>query len=330
VCDSTKLIAGVYCAFDRSHVQGWSTALVLIGGSEEAIELVSERAATAFTPLVLAAWLDLPDKVEALRERAAGVVKRSLTGSLAGDEILRQNDRGYLARWASPEHQEAVAVELVGVLANRDEIDLHRFEAGEGLTALAPRLGKGPACELLDRLLEVAEAVGEGSRTVGLRSHQNVHFARVLLNAPSAGAEVRAVALRAASELGARCDRLGELAASVGAALADLESALRVAAIGIERAHPGVTEIDLARLLEDEDPSVRCAAFATYVERGEITGEDPRVMAMCEPGEVFASRCAVLMAARGAPGSYEEALERLQDDPNIYLRTSARRVLGEK
>lgn len=105
---------------------------------------------------------------------------------------------------------------------------------------------------------------------------------------------------------------------------------MRVTAIGIERAHPGVVEIDLARLLEDEDRSVRRAAFATCAERGEITGEDPRVMAMCEPGEVFASRCAVLVAAREAPGSYEGALERLRDDPNIYLRTVARRVLGAK
>jgi len=322
------LIAEVACEFSPAHVRSVDHALPLIERSPEALELVKERAENGFTALVLAARLELPDTCQTLEAKASDITARSLSDSLAPEETLTNKDRGLLARWSTPEQQAAVAHDLIGILADSSDLDVHRYEAGNGLQTLASRLDPAVASAVLDELLTVSAQVAMPSTTTGLRSHPNEHLARMIFRAPAAGAYVRAAALHAAYSLAAQCSRAPELRDALDQALEDTDSILRGTAVQIVQAHPEGTDIDLDGMLNDADLSVSTAAFAECVRRGTISAEHPLVSTLVDADQPLAVRCSILSVARRSPQDYGAALEQLTEDPHVYVRAAARGALG--
>ncbi len=204
VCDQTELIAEVFSYTDRAHLAGFGLAVDLVAASRAARLRAVELAEDHFPALLLCAWADLADEYQKVAARAADVIARSLTGELNGDEILRLDDKGRLARWATTGHQEAIGSDLLDTLASPSEIGAHRYEAGVGLACLAERLKPDVAEKLLERLAANHDQVSVASKEDGMRSHPNPLFARVKMNAPPEVHEVRAVGLRAAIVLAER------------------------------------------------------------------------------------------------------------------------------
>jgi hypothetical protein len=321
--DQSVLIADWFTLVDRAHMPGFSSALELIGRSEAALKLVAEHAPKSFVALVLAAWLDVPDR-EPLARVAAAVISRQIAGELGPDEHLRANDRGRIARWASPAHQAQVARGLVDTLACTADHGAHRFEAGEGLVALAERLKPATASTTLDRLLERQQDIATPSTERGGQSHANVHFARVIMHAPPATDHVRAIALRAACLLGSRCGRSAELQETVAKALGDDSAELRETAMRASLESEPLPDPDLHALLSDPDLGVRALALSALADRGELGSDDERLVSASEPSQPFPLRCAVLNIVREAPGDDPCVVERLMSDPHVYVRAAAR------
>jgi hypothetical protein len=326
LCDTTVLIAEVFCIYGRAHVPGYAAALKLFERSKPAQDLIIERASNGFTALVLAAWLDLPDNVPALAERAGDVIDRALVDQLKNDEILCRNDRGRLARWSTPEQQLLTAQDAVTTFADRSNIDSHRHEAGEGIEALAPRMTAEAASSALDELLALADDIGQPSLIEGGKSHPNEHFARFVMHTPSAGPEIRAVALRAICALAERCNRLGDVQVAATDALNSKDTVLRRTAVQLHQRYPELAQPDYTQLLADEDLTVAAAALPACIDA--ISPDDPRVLALCSNDVPLPVRCSVLVLARKSPTHHRAPLERLTQDPHVYVRRVARDALG--
>lgn len=326
--DQTRLIADIFTLYDRAHVPGFASALQLISRSHEAQEHVVEHASKGFTALVLAAWLDLPDRHLQLRTRMAELVARDLIGDLGSEEMLRFNDRGRVARWASATDQAQIARSLVDTLGELSDLGAHRYEAGEGLASLAERLEPDTAGRTLDRLLEREEAVATPSTTTGGQSHPNRFFARAVMNAPPATGQVRAIALRAACSLAARCDRLPELRETVEQTISEDGPAQRLTALRLCLEREEFLDPDLRQFLPDPDPGIRSMALAALTERGEIRDGDPALLSACEPEQPLELRCAVLGIARQTPADFVATMKLLSRDPHVYVRAVARAALG--
>ncbi|MFZ1155702.1 MAG: hypothetical protein WAN93_12445, partial [Solirubrobacteraceae bacterium] len=212
-------------------------------------------------------------------------------------------------------------------LADSRDLDVHRYEAGNGLQTLASRLEPKTASAVLDELLEANDHIVKPSTTVGLRSHPNERLARTSFRAPPAGSYVRAAALNAASSLAIRSARAQELHDTLDQAREDPDSILRTTLVQVAKAHPESIEIDLEEMLDDRDLSVRTAAFVACAERGTITAEHPLVPALVDPNQPLAIRCSILALARRFPQDYGAALESLSEDPHVFVRVAARQAL---
>jgi hypothetical protein len=321
LCDTTLLIAKVFCVYGRAHVPGWAAALKLFSGSEAARKFIAKRASDSFTALVLAAWLDLPDNAPVLADRAADVISRGLKDQLNQDEILCRNDRGRFARWSTPEHQLVIAQDAVTTLADRSNIDLHRYEAGEGIEALAPRMAAAPSSLILDELLARANDIGQPSLSEGGRSHPNEHFARFIMRSPSAGPEVLAVAVRAVCALAATCGRVNDTQAVVSDALDSNDPILRGTAVQLSRRYSDLAQPNYEQLLGDEAPSVAAMALPACVDA--VALDDPRLIALCAADAPLAVRCSVLALARTNPSRFRPVLRQLAHDPHVFVRRLA-------
>ncbi len=336
LCDATDLATRFFCIYDRSHLGGYGNVLEHIERSDAAKATVTELAEKGLedrerplTSLILAAWLDLPDESEALAKGAADIVARALRDELEPNEILRHGDRGRLARWASPANQQACAAQLVAILADRREIDVHRFEAAEALDSLAARIGADAASRILDLLFAAGEDIWEESLTDGGQSHPNGHFARVRMNTPTAGPAVRATGLRAVCSLAQRCGRQDDVRDIAHDALISEEPELRVTAIKLAARYPGLLTADFERLLNDQDSTVRAAAFVAADRQGAtLQADDPRVLALCDPCMPLAVRSTVLRVARRSLQRHAAALQRLADDPHVFVRAAAHHPLS--
>lgn len=328
LCDATLLIAEIACIYSPSHVRSLLHAQGVIERSIEAVDHVERLAQSKYTPLVVAAQLRLPDRFEPLAERAADITARFVRDELEPDEIVTHYHRGLLARWASGEDQAAVARDLATVIGTPSHLDAHRHESADGLAALAPALAPECASEMLDQLQGVGEQIAIPSTTIELRSHRNRHLARSKMHAPAAGAAVRAAALGAAYALAMRSDRTHELDAAIADARADSEEELRRRVVHIAREHPDqLVGFDLLAMLDDPDVGVRAAALAACVHRGVVSAEHPLVAELSGAGQPLAVRATILKIARGSPADYRAALERLAEDPHVFIRSSARHSL---
>lgn len=328
-CDQAELIAEVFSVFDRAHVPGFDSALKIISRSLPAREVVARRAVERHVALVLAAWLDLPDGEQTLRSRADDLVARAVAGSLGPEEILRSNDLGRLSRWASAELQEQVARDLIATLADHADIGVHRYEAGEGMAVLAPRLDPDVASRALDELFQHQDAVATPSSLEGGASHPNRAFARVVMDAPAESDWVRAVALRGACELAGRCGRVVEISEAVSWALRDEEPIIRSAAVRLCHRWTELPDADYAALLEDPDQSIQGQALAALAEEGSLAADCPALLESAAPGAGFSLRVAVLGLARDRASTHRAVLERLADDPHVYIRAAARQALAQ-
>jgi hypothetical protein len=321
LCDTTVLIAEVFCIYGRAHVPGYAAALQLFERSKPAQEFIVDRASDSFTALVLAAWLDLPDDAPALAARASDVIARALEDRLTEGEILCRNDRGRLARWSTPEQQLVTAKESVTTLVDRRNIDVHRYEAGEGIEALASRMAAEAASSVLDELLARADDIGQPSQREGGKSHPNEHFARFIMRSPPAGAEVRAIALRAVSGLAATCGRLNDVQAAASDALASHDPPLRRTAVQLCQRYSAIAQPNYEQLLADEDPTVAVAALPACIDAVAI--DDPRLTALCSKDVPLAVRCSMLALARHDPLRLRPILQQLAHDPHVYVRRMA-------
>lgn len=338
LCDCAKLATEFFCIYDRAHLGGrYHNLLDLIHDSPPSkahvlklADDVARAPGRPLTALILAAWLDLPDESAVVARGAASAVTRALTGELGAEEILRHGDRGRLAHWARPDDQERCAAGLVAILAEPEEIDTHRYEAAEALQSLAARLEELTAAKILDQLLAAAEQIGQPSLTEGFQSHPNRHFARVLIDTPSAGPQIRAIALRATCSLAVRCGREDDVRDAANEALGSEEGALRAAAVTMATQHPGLLRIDVGHLLDDEDSLVRARAFDANSEQHAVAFDDPRLLALCNPAQPLMVRSTVLHAAKRSPAEYKQALKTLTTDPHVYVRAAARIALGRR
>jgi hypothetical protein len=326
LCDAAESLAEVFCVYDRMHVSGFSEALGLIQRSDASKAIVEERAADEFLALVVAAWMGLPDNSETLHARAQGLVTRSLAGELGPDELLRWDDRGRLARWASVDDQVQMAAALIGEMSNSADIDVHRYEAAIGLATLAEALPADKASDVLDDLLGQWPSIVEPSRATGYRSHPNVHFARVKVRTPRATGPLVAKATEAACQLAARCDRLAELTELISEGMYDADGAIRVEVLRLAHRWPALADVDFAALAADDAPAVRALALAVCDERGELAADELRNVA--DGHGPLDLRSAALGIARRAPETHRPTLERLADDPHVYIRSVARRALA--
>ena len=323
LCDHAELLAEVFAAYGRAHVGGFETATRLIEGSERASALLAERATSAFTALIAAAWCGLPDSQPALADRAAEVTARALAGALRPDEILNLNDQGQFARWAKVEDQRRLLPVLIRALANVDDLDLHRFEAGEGLAVLAARLQPEDASRAVDDLLAAAEQIETPSELQSLRSHRNPRFARTTLNAPVTPGAVESMALRAAVELAARCDRLDHMRAEVEEATRSPHPLVRAEALRLGVQWPALGSPELRVFLSDDDDHMRAQALECLAKADALTDDDPAVGDFADPDQPLVLRAAALSVAREQPNRFERALGVLAVDPYAPFRASA-------
>jgi hypothetical protein len=327
VCDEAELVAEVFGYTDRAHLGGFGFAQKIVPASEAASAIAVKLAADQFPALLLCAWADLPDYHEAVRARAGDVIARALEGTLRGDEILRYDDKGRLARWASPEQQDAVATELLEVLQSPSEIGAHRYEAGIGLACVAERMTRESAERALSRLIDRASQVNSPSTTEGTRSHRNPLFARVKLNAPPEADGVRAIAVRALVMLAQRAGDEDRANNELIAALRDPAGAVRAEAVRLARA---VGSIDLRSLADDPDAEVRAQVLSALSARSELASDDPVLLAGCAADNPLAVRATAVRAARDRAGRDVRALESLASDANVYVRAVAFAVLGRE
>jgi len=324
--DQAPLVAEVFCSYDRAHVPGFIAALKVIGDSDQATQIVVRYAAKHFTPLVLAAWLDLPDNHPELATRASDVIARAYAGTAQPNEHLRLNDKGRLGRWATRAQQQQLATELVSEVANPRDIDAHRHEAATGLQSLADRMQPDDASNALDDLLARADDVGTESQVDGMQSHPNEFFARVRMNTPPAGDMVRAKALEAAAALASRAGKLPDLTADAQAAINGAVPALRLAALKLCIKHPELPTQDLHALLDDGEADVVAVALAALDEADQLAFDDPALLAAAAPDPPLALRKAVLGIAERRPRELSELLTKLADDPHVFVRPYARKI----
>ena len=325
VCDAAELVAEVFGYTDRAHLGGFGFAQQLVPASEQAAAIAVELAADQFPALLLCAWADLPDRHETVRARAHDVIARALEGTLRGDEILRYDDKGRLARWAPPEHQDAVATELLSILQSPSEIGAHRYEAGIGLTCLAERLTPESARRVLARLIDVASTVKLPSTTEGMHSHRNPLFARIRMDAPPEPDQVRAVALGALVVLARQAGDEDLANDELTAGLGDEAGPVRAEAVRFARAMSG---IELRLLADDTDPSVRAQVLSALAERGDLAQDDPALLAACTPENPVVVRATAVRATRERAGRDARALATLTSDPNVYVRAVAAGTLA--
>jgi hypothetical protein len=321
VADQADLIAEIFSYVDRAHLTAFGLAVDLVSRSSTATARAVELAERQFPGLLLCAWAGFPDQHTVVAERARDVVQRSIEGTLEGHEILRPDDKGRLARWASPELQAIVARDLLDTLLSPADLGAHRFEAGVGLTSVAERLDPSVARELLDRLIERQDLVSVASTDDGLRSHPNPLFARMRMDAPPAVDEVRAVAHEAGLTLAGKAGRIEQQAQMLEAALDDASGPVRAQAV--ERA-ASLIDRDLRPYVVDEDPFVRARALAGLDERDEVEGDDPALIAASQPDEPLMLRSTAARIARRASERHPETLATLRADRHVYLRACAR------
>jgi hypothetical protein len=329
LCDESLLIAEIACIHSPSHVRSLFHVHAVIEKSTEALAHVERLAHTKYTPLVLAAQLRLTDRSEPLAERAADIAARFLRKELEPDEIVTHYHRGLLAQWSSREDQATVARHLVTVIGTPNELDAHRHESADGLSALAPALLADCASEMLDQLLGIEEQIATPSTTTELRSHPNPHLARSKMRTPAASAAVRAAALGAAYALAVRSGRTRDLAAAIADARADAQEETRRRVVHLAREYPDqLAEVDLPEMLDDPDVGVRAAALAACIDRGAVSAEHQLIAELSDPGQPLAVRATVLKFARNSPADYRATLERLAGDPHVCIRASARHSLS--
>jgi hypothetical protein len=107
---------------------------------------------------------------------------------------------------------------------------------------------------------------------------------------------------------------------------------MRRRVIHLAREHPvqlaGV--VDLPTMLDDPDVGIRAAALAACVDRGVVSAGHPLVTELSDPGQPLPVRATVLKIARGSPTDYRAILERLAEDPHVYIRASARHSLAKR
>lgn len=209
----------------------------------------------------------------------------------------------------------------MATLADRSNIDVHRYEAGEGIEVLAPRMASEAASNTLDELLARANDIGQPSLREGGRSHPNEHFARFIMRSPSAGPEVLAVTLRAVCALAATCGRLNDTQAVVSEALDSNDPILRRTAVQLSQRYSELAQPNYELLLGDEDPSVAVVALPACIDA--VALDDPRLLALCAADVPLAVRCSVLALARTHPARFRPLLRQLAHDPHVYVRRLA-------
>lgn len=330
-CEQTMLLTELACVNSPAHVRALHHAPELIArfGSSDALDYVAGLAERNYTSLVLAAELGLPDERESLAARAAGVTARLLAGETAPEEIVTHYQRGLLGRWASAEDQAKLARQLVEVIEDTAAIDPHRWESAHALQELAPGLEPELASEVLDWLLAASEQVATPSSTTELRSHANPHLARTRMHTPAVGAELQAAALEAVFELAVSAERTDEVRQLVLEGAGNAAPEIRLAAVRIADRHTDrVGEFDLLAMLDDADEAVRAAALGGCVSRGLVDAGHSAVSELSDPDVALAVRASVLRIARESPQEYRAVLQRLEEDPVVYIRAAARQSLS--
>lgn len=321
--DGGEPLTEVLCNFDRAHLgDAFTSALAVVGASEDAKALIARRAQDSFVALLLAAHLHLPDADDALRRRAADIFTRWAGGTTGPDEILRNDDIGMLARWAAEEHRRQAATHLVDVLADPAEVGVHRCEAARGLVMLAPGLSEQECSQTLDAVIAAGARIAAPSMTRQVNSHPNRHFARARMSAPAETDFVRSWAIEAACVLADRAGRISELPEEVQGALGE-PGPVRVEALRAVRRWPQLAAVDFGELLDDEDADVRAVAAAACLESGELADGDERIEPLIAADAPLNLRCTVLAAAREQADRFPETLAALQRDPHGYVRAAA-------
>lgn len=276
--------------------------------------------------MLLCAWADLPDEAEPTAARAADVVARSVDGELESHEILRADDRGRLARWATPDHQRAVADDLVAELVSTSELGAHRHEAAVGLASLAERLDAEAATGLLARLRGVEQDIAEPSLTESMSSHPNPLLARMRMRAPASVEQVRAAALSAVVSLAKAADDTDTRQRAISSGLVDIAGPVRAEAV---RLAVDLMQVDLRSFTSDEDVFVRGQALSTLESRGALVDDDPALLAAAEPDQPLALRSTAARIGRASPARHPRLLSALTADPHVYVRAVARSAARE-
>jgi hypothetical protein len=320
VCDAAELVAEVFGFTDQAHLGGFGFAPQLVADSEAASAIAVDLASDQFPALLLCAWADLPDDHEAIRERARDVIARSLERTLRGDEILNYDDTGRLARWATPEQQDAVANDLLAVLRSPSELGAHRYEAARGMECLAERLSLESAARVLEHLTAMASDVSVASTTGAMRSHPNPLFARVQMNAPAETDQVRATAVGALVALARRAGDSDRAAYELSAALGDGAAAVRAEGVRLAR---DVASIDVRSLADDPDPLVGAQVLSALANRDDLEADEQQLLDACAPEQPIALRATAVRIIRDQPGVHDRARQILASDPNAYVRAVA-------
>jgi hypothetical protein len=320
VCDASELVAEVFGFTDQAHLGGFGFAPQLVAESEAASAIAVSLATDQFPALLLCAWADLPDRHKAVRDRVRDVIARSLEGPLRGDEILNHDDTGRLARWATPEQQEAVARDLLDVLRSPSELGAHRYEAAIGMQCLAEQLSPESAERALGELIAIASEVSVPSTTEAMRSHPNPLFARVHLNAPAEADEVRAAALGALVALARQAGDTDRANDELTSALGDGAAPVRAEAVRLAR---DLASIDVRSLSHDPDPSVRAQVLSALRDRDELAADDQMLLDCCSPDQPLALRATAVRIVRDQPEAHDRAQQVLAIDPNGYIRAVA-------
>lgn len=325
VCDASALIAELYGFTDRAHLGGFGLALDIVRASPEAQAKAIELSADQFPALLLCAWTDLPDRHRGVADRSCDVITRSLDGQLQGHEILRPDDRGRLAKWASDDARRTVAKDLVGELTSPAEIGVHRYEAAVGLASLADRIDAVAARELLDELFDARHLIAEASTTESMSSHPNALFARVHMTTPAAADHVRAAALTVMAALAVRGGDDTRLRELVSSGLADPVGLVRAEAI---RHGSHLDEQQIREHIGDEDATVRLSVLQSLSTRKYLSEDDDALVRAAAPSEPLASRSAAGGIVRDERGRHPRATAALLRDPHVYVRAVARAASG--
>lgn len=302
---------------------------------ERLVTAASEGSHAGLTALAYARAIDEP----ALRERAAARVKNAIQAT--AKDVTDENGtrttswqvwgsrgpEGLMASVCEPEVVEAFVDKMLETLGQDDLPLMTRISALDGLHNLGSALPAGRIDEVLSVLERLAVSA---DRLASMdRLDPDEPLARFKINMAPENA-LRGGAVEAMAAIGSEHPEAVErLRPAIAPALASGDERLICVALGALARHTDLAPngLDVAAFLRAPWAGVRVAAFSVVVNHQKEARVVAAQMLAADPDA--AVRLQVLNAAV-ALDLGPELIEKLSEDPDIYIRTSARLKMRER
>jgi hypothetical protein len=306
----------------------------ICNSSPDARELVKQAALEEGAPraLALAAWMNLPDDDQRLRERCAARTVRTLDAiaqaaaerqqqrNLRFDVGVRHDDGGLIGRWATRDDRMRLARHFVEEFASPDSDEPSRTSALRALSHLSTALTPEAATELMESLLAAARGDSQPCRLTPDGADVELdESGRERRPSGRLRAAALATVARLASVAGMTPEAVKALAAE---GLHSKRAVVRAAALGVyEELDELPLPMEVERFLTDGDATVRLSALRCLVKRDAEVLRSEAVVALTADPDVSV-RMTLLERAR-ARASGEAIMAALATDEHCLLRRMA-------